>query len=83
MRRSGRGIADDEEGDVHVLSVLEDRVGFEFDGFASGEDDFSAVEFFLEKSKSGSRRLVSSRAGCMREQSGLTSFSLSIIKILV
>lgn len=45
--RGGGGVADDEKGDVDGGGVGEDGVGFELDGFARGDDDFFAVEFFL------------------------------------
>lgn len=48
MGRCGGWVADDEEGDVDLVGVGEDRVGFEFDGLTGGQDDFPAVELFLE-----------------------------------
>lgn len=48
MGRCGGRVADDKEGDVDLVGVGEDRIGFEFDSFAGSQDDFPAVEFFLE-----------------------------------
>ena len=47
MRRRRGRIPDDEKGDVHLGRIGEDGIGFEFNSLTGGEDDFSAVEFFL------------------------------------
>lgn len=54
MGRCGGRVPDDEEGDVDLVGVGEDRVGFKFDGFTGGQDDFSAVELFLKVRRRGS-----------------------------
>ena len=81
QRRAGRGrgeeanapegVADDEEADVDVLRVGQDRVRLHLDHLAGGEDDLAAVELLLRDGDVGKQRGRKERGRWSRRSSAV------------